>query len=249
MGINTDQSSSANTDEFINQVGFEVVVDDPGWMAYAQFGPGGAASRYIIINGVADSPSHKQWEVLFNETYFQADEVNLLRALIDQMKAPVLTPPKITVQPQSHAAVRGATVELRVSSTGTAPLNYQWNRNGAPIPGATAKSLVLTNVTSGDAAEYSVVVSNFIGSETSHVGIVKVTEPLRPFLSGLRRLDSGAAEFAITGEPGRTYHIEFSVDLKSWKQVASLKIDQPKTVYRDAAAALELQGFYRIVGD
>lgn len=115
LGINTDQTSSDNTDEFIASVGFEVAADDPDWITYGQFGPGVAASRYVIINGVADSPTHKQWEVLFNETFFQPGEVNLLRALIDKVQAPVPAPPKIAVQPQNQDARRGrARISCRV---------------------------------------------------------------------------------------------------------------------------------------
>ena len=87
-----DLTNSENTDEFIQRVGFEVALDDPSWSSYSQFGPGGAASRYVIINGVANSPSHKQWEVLFNETYFPPGEVGLLRALIDKVTVKTAEP-------------------------------------------------------------------------------------------------------------------------------------------------------------
>jgi len=249
LGINTDHTSSDNTDEFIGAVGFEVVADDPDWVTYGQFGPGGAASRYVIINGVADSPTHKQWEVLFNETFFQPGEVNLLRALIDKVKAPVPAPPKIAVQPRPQDLLRGATATLTVSATGTSPLYYQWYRNGAPVADATEKSLRLANVTSADAGEYSVTVSNLFGSETSQAVTLKVTEPPRPVLSGLWRHGGGGVEFVLSGEVGREYHIEFSTDLRSWRRVATLRATQPISIYRDPDTVTEPRGFFRAVSD
>lgn len=249
LGINTDQTSASRTDEFVDQVGFEVVVDDPEWVAYGEFGPGGAASRYVIINGVADSPTHKQWEVLFNETFFQPDEVTLLRALIDKVKAPVPAPPKIAFQPLGQTVSRGTTVTLTVSASGTAPLSFQWYRNGAPIPGATDKSIVVANITAAEAGDYSVVVSNRFGSETSQSIAVKVIDPIRPVLSGVRRLEDGSLEFVLSGEPKRDYHIEFSTDLKSWRRVMTVNLDQPKVTYREPSAAAALQGFIRAASD
>ncbi|MBI2948845.1 MAG: immunoglobulin domain-containing protein [Verrucomicrobia bacterium] len=249
LGVNTDQTSSDNTDEFIGAVGFEVVADDPDWVTYGQFGPGGAASRYVIINGVADSPTHKQWEVLFNETFFQPGDVSLLRALIDKVKTPVPAPPKIAAQPRPQEVLRGATVILTVSATGTSPLYYQWHRNGVPIAGATEKSLLLTNVSLADAGEYSATVSNLFGSETSQSVTLKVTEPLRPVLSGLWRHGDGGVEFVMSGEAGREYHIEFSTDLRLWKRVATLRASQATSIYRNPDTVTEPRGFFRAVSD
>lgn len=249
LGINTDQTSSDNTDEFIGAVGFEVVADDPDWVTYGQFGPGGAASRYVIINGVADSPTHKQWEVLFSETFFQPDEANLLRALIDKVQTPVPVPPKIAVHPQRQDARRGATVTLAVSATGPSPLFFQWHRNGAPISGATGQSLVLTNVTSAHTGEYSVTVSNVFGFEASQAATVKVLEPLPPVLSGLWRHGEGGVEFVLSSEAGREYHVEFSTDLRVWKRVGTFRASQAISIYRNPDMITEPQGFFRAVSD
>jgi hypothetical protein len=61
----------------------------------------------------------------------------------------------------------GHTHNLVVAATGTGPLSYQWKRNGANIAGATNSTLTVSNVQSGSAGNYTVVVSNSAGSATS----------------------------------------------------------------------------------
>ena len=226
-----------------------MVLDDQSWVGYMQFGPGGSAARYVLINGVADSPGRKQWQVLFNENYFDFRRPEILRTIIDAVKAPVPTAPQIVVHPRSQTAAPGGTATLTVSANGTAPLSYQWQRAGVPIPGATSASLVLSKVSLSDAGEYSVVVSNSAGSETSQIITLSVAEPVRPALGNLRRIDGGGVEFVLTGEPGRNYHVEFSTDLRTWTRLATLTPNDLKIIYRDANATGAAQGFYRAVGD
>jgi len=79
----------------------------------------------------------------------------------------VNVPPDIAAQPQNQAVSVGETAAFSVVATGTAPLSYQWRKNGVAISGATASSYTRSNVQSGDVGLYSVVVSNPIGSVTS----------------------------------------------------------------------------------
>lgn len=68
----------------------------------------------------------------------------------------------------------GEPLVLAVSATGTAPLTYQWIRDGAPIPGATDDTYSVAAVDSGDAGSYRVTISNPCGSITSPDAIVTV---------------------------------------------------------------------------
>ncbi len=79
----------------------------------------------------------------------------------------VLGPPAITAEPQSQTVVVGTTVTFLVTATGAPPLSYQWSFDGQALPGATNMNLTLTNVTRAQAGNYSVVVSNAVGSVTS----------------------------------------------------------------------------------
>ena len=74
--------------------------------------------------------------------------------------------PKIVVQPLDQGVVSGGTVTFSVTATGTA-LAYQWQLNGVNVSGAISSTLSLTNVATGTAGYYSVVVSNGAGTVTS----------------------------------------------------------------------------------
>jgi plastocyanin len=82
--------------------------------------------------------------------------------------------PVITSQPTSQTVSSGANVTFTVTATGTAPLSFQWQKNGAAIPGATSASLTLNAVTTSDAGSYTVVVSNGVGSVTSSTATLTV---------------------------------------------------------------------------
>lgn len=88
--------------------------------------------------------------------------------------------PSITTQPQSATAVVGGATNLFVVATGNAPLRYQWYAgttalvDDAHLTGSTNAALSLTNITTADAASYSVVVSNASGVVTSLVATVTV---------------------------------------------------------------------------
>ena len=69
----------------------------------------------------------------------------------------------------------GQSATFTVSATGTAPLTYQWLKNGVVIPNATSASLTLNTVSSTDAASYTVVVTNVVGSVTSSKATLTVT--------------------------------------------------------------------------
>ncbi|HEY5914707.1 MAG TPA: immunoglobulin domain-containing protein [Verrucomicrobiae bacterium] len=86
-------------------------------------------------------------------------------------------PPSITTQPISQTVNAGANVTFTVGATGTAPLSYQWQKNGVNISGATSSALTLTSVTSSRAGTYRAVVSNSAGSTTSSSATLTVLTP------------------------------------------------------------------------
>ncbi|MBX3735181.1 MAG: hypothetical protein KF715_00700 [Candidatus Didemnitutus sp.] len=90
-----------------------------------------------------------------------------------------LTQPRIVVQPQGASVSAGRSLTLSVSAEGGGLL-YQWSRNGAAIVGATASSLTRAAVAASDAGDYTVSVSNRVGSVTSGTASVSVpaSEPV-----------------------------------------------------------------------
>jgi endonuclease/exonuclease/phosphatase family metal-dependent hydrolase len=90
------------------------------------------------------------------------------------------TPPSITTQPQSQTVSIGASPTFTVTANGTAPLTYQWLLGGTNISGANTNTYTLSNVQTGDAGNYSVIVTNIAGGVTSSVATltVFVTNPV-----------------------------------------------------------------------
>lgn len=72
--------------------------------------------------------------------------------------------PAITSPPQDQAVVAGENVIFSVSASGFPPLTYQWLKDGTAIPGATNSILRLGKAPTVDASQYSVAVSNSLGS-------------------------------------------------------------------------------------
>lgn len=71
------------------------------------------------------------------------------------------TAPTLTAQPQDTSVIEGGSASFSVSATGTPPLSYQWQRNGADLPGATSATFTLAAAGMPDhQATYRVRVSN-----------------------------------------------------------------------------------------
>jgi hypothetical protein len=82
---------------------------------------------------------------------------------------PAVVLPTIVAPPQPVTVTAGQMAVLAVTAAGTAPLSYQWQKNGVNVAGATASTLTLSGVQGADAGDYRVVVSNSAGSATSAV--------------------------------------------------------------------------------
>jgi hypothetical protein len=75
----------------------------------------------------------------------------------------------------AQSVVVGSTVAFVASATGTPAPNYQWQKNGVAIAGATDASLNLVGLADIDSGSYSVIASNVAGSVSSGVGVLTVT--------------------------------------------------------------------------
>ena len=84
-------------------------------------------------------------------------------------------PPSITTQPVNQTVSVGHTATFSVVASGTAPLNYQWRRNGASIAGATSSSYTTPAATAGDnGSQFQCVVTNSFGAATSNSATLMV---------------------------------------------------------------------------
>ena len=77
-------------------------------------------------------------------------------------------PPAITTQPAAQITTAGSAATFTVKATGTAPLGYQWKKNGTDISGATSSTYTTPATGIGDNnAVFTVVVTNSAGNATS----------------------------------------------------------------------------------
>jgi len=76
----------------------------------------------------------------------------------------VLTPPIITNQPASLTLGVGSNATFRAGVRGTAPLVYQWFKDGAPLPTQTNSLLNLTNIQPSNEGVYYATITNSLGS-------------------------------------------------------------------------------------
>lgn len=120
--------------------------------------------------------------------------------------------PTLVTQPTSAAVAPGASVTFSVVATGTAPLAYQWRKDGQALSGQTGATLHLSNVSAGSAGSYTVVVSNSAGSVTSAAAtlVVRAT-PVAPTIviqpASVTAVAGGAATLSVsaTGDPPLAY--------------------------------------------
>ena len=74
----------------------------------------------------------------------------------------------------------GSEVSFSVTATGTAPLSYQWQKDGVDltdgggITGATTVTLTITGVMESDEGGYRCVVTNIAGMVTSNIAMLAV---------------------------------------------------------------------------
>ncbi|QHT69190.1 T9SS type A sorting domain-containing protein [Rhodocytophaga rosea] len=84
------------------------------------------------------------------------------------------TAPSIYNQPDDVAVSVGEQVSFTVSASGTGPLQYQWQKNGVNIAGATSATYSISNTAIEDAGQYRVIVKNAVGNVTSRAAILTI---------------------------------------------------------------------------
>ena len=160
--------------------------------------------------------------------------------------------PYITSQPTNVVANAGASVTFSASVVGfPTPTNYQWLSNSTPLPGATNSSCTITNVQKANEGNYSVLVSNSVGSVTSTNASLQVDTNATVRLINVVASGAGSLGFRITGPVG-TYVIQASTSLltrlTNWLSVATNSIPAANNLwwdFTDTNAAAFHGRFYR----
>jgi hypothetical protein len=139
----------------------------------------GATSASYTIPATATSDSGSQFTVVVSNS-----AGNVISNATTLTVTAAATAPSFTTQPASQSVTVGQAATFSGTASGTAPLSYQWRKNGTAISGATSSTYTTpAEATSDNASQFTVVVSNLAGNATSNVAtltVIGVTAPATP---------------------------------------------------------------------
>ncbi len=149
-----------------NTTGGGIVVTGPGLQAITFSNPDAPASA-LVLNEVGF--------MFLNTTSAPVTlTINSVTGLIP------INAPAIATQPAAISVNPAQADLLSVAATGTAPLTYQWRKDGTNIPGAISSSYNIASAATADGGSYSVVITNAYGTVTSSAAAVTVTTAAIP---------------------------------------------------------------------
>ena len=120
-------------------------------------------------------------------------------------------PPRITAHPQQlKDAVPGETLAFTIQSSGTQPLNYQWEiKTGGGsgewqscdverFPGANCSKIIIPSVQKSNEGIYRCVVSNSVGSQTSEPINLNIGKTLIIICSGVDKVSHKCLQLSFS---------------------------------------------------
>ena len=143
--------------------------------ALGALAPGESAQVVILLTPIEEGQ-------LTNLAFVGATAVDFLPANnATTLIVTSLEPPVIVIDPFDQTALEGSPVTFTGSAVGAQPLDYQWLRDGIPIPGATTTQLTIATTVAADTGFYQLRVSNAVGVAVSVPAFLLVSGP--PFVS------------------------------------------------------------------
>jgi len=131
----------------------------------------------------------------------------------------VLAAPGIATQPLSHAVPELVNASISVTATGAPPLFYRWQKNKADlvnagnISGADTPILTITNPQPSDDGQYSVIVSNWLGTVGSSNAVLTVT-PIYIWGDTFSPISPGATNIVAISAGGQYGETELNMVLR-----------------------------------
>lgn len=165
VGLNLQSSAETLTQEFIDTYHMELVLNDFDRAVSSRFQPSNQPI-FAIINGVSNSSTHEQWELLYSRLGYGDlnHPIDEFRTAIDSVEAGTSVELPIVNVPLSDLRIAtGEELLLQVNATGS-QLEYSWTKDEEILPDESSGELRIDAASLNDAGSYSVVVSNPAGS-------------------------------------------------------------------------------------
>ncbi|MBD3867332.1 MAG: Ig-like domain-containing protein [Acidobacteria bacterium] len=150
-------------------------------------------------------------------------------------------PASITSNPVDTTVQEGQTATFSVTASGTAPLTYQWRRNGSDIAGAVNPSYTTPPVTpSDDGALFTCRVSNASGNDVSGAARLTVDVIVPPIVISTAPVD-GASGVARTARPVVVFNVPMDP--------ASIRSETVQLLNPDGNPIAQTSGSPQLAGD
>lgn len=150
--------------------------------------------------------------------------------------------PVFTTQPASQTVVAPASVTFSAAASGFPVPTYQWQKGGVAISGATGASYTIGSTSLADAATYTCVATNSLGSATSNGAVLTVQVPptITTQPTGTTVTAGASASFTVvaTGTPAPTYQ---------WQKSGVNISGATSATYTIASTTLADAGAYTVV--
>jgi Abnormal spindle-like microcephaly-assoc'd, ASPM-SPD-2-Hydin/Immunoglobulin domain/Immunoglobulin I-set domain len=215
---------------------FSVAATGTGTMSYQWKKNGaaisGATAASYTTPATTAADNGEQFSVTVTDT---VSSVNSNAAMLTVNAAP-----SILAQPASQTVNAGQAASFAVSASGSGTLTYQWKKGGAAISGATSASYTTPATAASDSgAQFSVTVTNSIGSATSNAATLTVNVP--PVISSQpasQTVNAGqAATFSVTASGSGTLTYQWKKNGSAISGATAALYTTPGTVASDNGAS------------
>ena len=149
--------------------------------------------------------------------------------------------PFFTTPPASLTVNSGTAATFRALALGSPTPTYQWQKNGADLPGATSPTFILASTTPADAARYTVVARNAVGSTSASADLVVRLAP---------EITEGPADRAVfAGDPVTLAVIATGIPAPAfqWRRNGTAIAGATTATYTITSATVAQSGRYDVV--
>jgi hypothetical protein len=153
----------------------------------------------------------------------------------------VIARPTIVTPPANVLLVLGSTAQFTVQAS-PAGVEYEWLKNGSPVPNGSGATLALPGITEDDRASYSVRVSNAAGTVTSPSATLQIARPPQITVQPVGGTALEGQPFTLSVEAVGTESLEYQ-----WFRGASAVPGATSRVLSIATASQNDVGSYTVV--